>query len=162
MLCDTKTYTGKNMTQECSKRSLVYQIYCISCKERDIEKIKERVGIEDKKKLDEEIRKMRLHKYIGETSRSCYERSQEHQRDMDQLKPSSHMLQHVLDQHEEEPLSRVRFGMEIVKQTRTSWERQFLESVTIQQSTKHNILNSRSEYNRCSLQRLSTRLGEKE
>ena len=32
----------------------------------------------------------------------------------------------------------------------------------IQQNTSHNLLNSRSEYNRCSLPRLSTRLGDKE
>ena len=161
LLCETKNYTGKNGTQECSKRSLVYKIYCITCKERDIEKIKERVG-PDKKKQEEEIKKMRLHLYIGETSRSCYERTQEHQNDMQQLKPSSHMLQHVLDQHEGEPIARVRFGVEVIRQTRTSWERQMLESVTIQQSTQHNILNSKSEYNRCSLPRLSTRLGDKE
>ena len=37
-----------------------------------------------------------------------------------------------------------------------------MESVCIQQNTNHNILNSRSEYNRCSLPRLSTRLGDKE
>ena len=138
MLCSTKNYTGKNKTQECSKRSLVYQTYCITCKERDIEKIKIR-GLNDKKKQEEEIKNMRLHKYIGETSRSCYERSQEHLNDMHQLKPSSHMLRHALDQHEGEPLARVRFGMEIIKQTRTSFERQILESVI-----------------------MSTRLGEKE
>ena len=41
------------------------------------------------------------------------------------------------------------------------WGRQMLESVIIQKKIHHNILNSRSEYNRCSLPRLSTRLGEK-
>ena len=52
--------------------------------------------------------------------------------------------------------------MEVVRYTRTSFERQILESVCIQQSTHHNLLNSRSEYNRCSLPRLSTKLGDKE
>jgi hypothetical protein len=52
--------------------------------------------------------------------------------------------------------------MEIIKYTRTSFERQILESVCIQQNTHHHILNSRSEYNRCSVPRLSTRLGDKE
>ena len=37
-----------------------------------------------------------------------------------------------------------------------------MESVTIQQFRDHNILNSRSEYNRCSIPRLSTRLGDRE
>ena len=33
LLCATKQYTGKNSTQDCSKRSLVYKTYCISCQE---------------------------------------------------------------------------------------------------------------------------------
>ena len=35
-----------------------------------------------------------------------------------------------------------------------------MESVCIQQNTHHHLLNSRSEYNRCSLPRLSTKLGD--
>ena len=43
------------------------------------------------------------------------------------------------------------------------YERQVPESVLIQQeSNDHNILNSKSEYNRCALPRLTTRLGEKD
>ena len=72
------------------------------------------------------------------------------------------MLRHALDQHAGERLSEIEFGMEVIRSTRTSFERQILESVCIQQNTHHNILNSRSEYNRCSLPRLSTRLGDKE
>jgi hypothetical protein len=79
---------------------------------------------------------------------------------MRQLKPSSHLLRHALDQHEGETLASIEFGMEVAKYTRTSFERQILESVCIQQNTHHNLLNSRSEYNRCSLPRLSTRLGD--
>ena len=105
---------------------------------------------------------MKLHKYVGETSRSCFERSQEHKNDMQQLKPSSHMLRHILDMHEGELIADIKFGMEVIRFTRTSWERQMLESVVIQQSTSHNLLNSKSEYNRCSLPRLSTRMGDKE
>ena len=81
---------------------------------------------------------------------------------MKQLKPSSHMHRHTLDKNEGEELGWIKFGMEVIKFTRTFFERQILESVCIQQNTKHNLLNSRSEYNRCSLPRLSTRLGDKE
>ena len=105
--------------------------------------------------------RIKLHKYIGETSRSSYERGNEHQNDMRQLNPGSHMLRHALDQHGGEALAKVEFGMEVIKSMRSSWDRQMLESVTIQQNTNtHHILNSRSEYNRCSLPRLSTRLGD--
>ena len=38
-----------------------------------------------------------------------------------------------------------------------------MESVLIQQEmTKHNILNSKYEYNRCALPRLTTKIGDKE
>ena len=72
LLCSTKLITGRNMKQECSKRNLLYETYCITCKERDMEKFKTATG-GDKKKTQEEMAKMKLHKYIGETSRSCFE-----------------------------------------------------------------------------------------
>ena len=46
--------------------------------------------------------------------------------------------------------------------TRSSFERQILESVLIQSRRDHYILNSRSEFNRCAIPRLVTKLGEKE
>ena len=41
-----------------------------------------------------------LYKYLGETCRSLYERGVEHINDMEQLKPGSHMLKHILESHE--------------------------------------------------------------
>ena len=37
LLCETKTKTGKNMNQSCSKRNLTYQTWCHTCQERDEE-----------------------------------------------------------------------------------------------------------------------------
>jgi hypothetical protein len=54
------------------------------------------------------------------------------------------------------------FGMKIVKTTRTAFKRQILESVTIQKGRRHNLMNNKSEYNRCALPRLTARLGEKD
>ena len=105
---------------------------------------------------------MKLYKYIGETSRSTFERSNEHLNDMHQIKPTSHLLRHILDRHGGENMNEVRFGMKIIQHTRSSFERQLLESVCIQQNRHHNILNSRSEYNRCSIPRLSTKLGDQD
>ena len=46
---------------------------------------------------------------------------------------------------------------------RTSFERQIMESVLIQHGNKgHHMLNSKSEYNRCSLPRLTVKNGEHE
>ena len=82
--------------------------------------------------------------------------------DVDQLKTSSHMLRHLLEMHENEERSKVEFGMKVLRYTRSSFERQILESVLIQGSRDHQILNRRAEYNRCVIPRLVTKLGEKE
>jgi hypothetical protein len=52
--------------------------------------------------------------------------------------------------------------MRIVKSTRTAIERQILESVIIQRSRQHDIMNNKAEYNRCVLPRLTAKLGEKD
>ena len=51
--------------------------------------------------------------------------------------------------------------MRLVKSHRTAFNRQISESVEIQsQKRDHFILNSKSEYNRCALPRLTARIGE--
>ena len=72
------------------------------------------------------------------------------------------MLRHMLEVHEDEERSEIKFGMKVLRYTRSSFERQILESVLIQGSRSHHILNSRAEYNRCPIPRLVTKLGEKE
>ena len=79
---------------------------------------------------------------------------------MEELKPDSHMVKHYFDQHQEEEIEDMRFGARIVKQARTAFNRQIGESVVIQNSKGHHILNSKSEYNRCALPRLTAKLGE--
>ena len=63
------------------------------------------------------------------------------------------MLRHLLAVHEdeEEEWEKIRFGMKILKSTRTAFERQILESVLIQKARSHNIMNNKAEYNRCAL-----------
>ena len=73
------------------------------------------------------------------------------------------MLKHVLTNHQKQEIDKIKFGMKILRTFKFSFERQINESVLIQQERKeHHILNSRSEYNRCSLPRLTTQLGESE
>ena len=51
--------------------------------------------------------------------------------------------------------------MRISRTTRKDFTRQILESVQIQSNNrKHIIMNSKSEFNRCALPRLTVRLGE--
>ena len=53
--------------------------------------------------------------------------------------------------------------MRIYKQTRTALERQITESVRIQEEQNRNyLMNSKSEYNRCSLPRLTSKMGNQD
>ena len=55
-----------------------------------------------KNEMEKERNKIKRYIYIGETNRSVYERGKEHQSDVAGCKTSSHMLRHLLDQHEED------------------------------------------------------------
>ena len=77
--CLTKIWTGKYKTQCCKRRNLIYETWCRSCETKEIEKIN--ASTEDEKKRKEKIEKIRLYKYIGESSRSIFERGFEHQND---------------------------------------------------------------------------------
>ena len=48
------------------------------------------------------------YKYIGETSRSGYERSREHWEDFENLNPRSHILKHYLDKHQDIPMNKLK------------------------------------------------------
>ena len=142
----------------------MYETTCITCRRRQDLEIETKYAQEGKKKIEEEKKKARHYIYIGETNRSPYERGLEHQNDIAACKTSSHMLRHLLDQHEdeEEEWDNIKFGMRVLKTTRTAFERQILESVLIQKARQHNIMNAKSEYNRCALPRLTTKLGEQD
>ena len=72
------------------------------------------------------------------------------------------MLKHYLNNHSEESPADIIFRMKIVCFKRSAYERQIHESVMIQQNRNHQLLNSKSEFNRCSLPRLTVKLGDKE
>ena len=70
----------------------------MSCKEEEEKKIEEECAGDEKKRKDM-LRRVKLFKYFGETSRSVYERAWEHTHRLEQLQTSSHMLKHALEQH---------------------------------------------------------------
>ena len=72
------------------------------------------------------------------------------------------MLRHLLEMHRDEERSKIEFGVKVLRYTRSSCERQILESVMIQNMRDHHIMNSRSEFNRLAIPRLVTKLGDKE
>ena len=69
------------------------------------------------------------------------------------------MIKHYFDKHHEEDLEKMKFGARIIKQARSAFNRQIGECVAIQSNKYHHLLNSKSEYNRCALPRLSAKLG---
>ena len=159
-LCSTKERTGKGKKKSCTKRNIVYEPRCLTCEKKEKEKVVAEAG-DDKDKLAEELKKIKLFKYIGETHRSAYERGIEHLDDLISLSEKSHMLRHIVYSHEGEAIEEIEFGMKILKYARSAFERQVEEAVLIQQErVSHNLLNSKSEYNSCALPRLETRMGE--
>ena len=145
LLCATKEKTGKQKGQCCAKRSSVYEIWCLQCQARDIKKLEEKYEGDE---LDKEKEKILLYKYIGETNRSVYERSWEHLNGLKSIDKDSFMLKHAVDQHAGDELNTARYGIKVVRYTKSSFERQILESVCLQDNRDHNILKSKSEYNR--------------
>ena len=92
-----------------------------------------------------------------------YDRGYEHLDKLATLNSNSHMLKHMVAEHEGEDFHTVKWGMFVRKFVRNSFERQIEEAVSIERE-KHtcHILNSRSEYNQSCLPRLETRIGDPE
>ena len=152
------------MTQDCSRRILVYESWCMTCLENDKSEAEEKAN-GDRKKQKELEAQIRIHKYVGETGRSLYERSFEHLSDLENLSTKSHMLKHLVDKHDKEEIKikiKIKFGIKVIKYAKSAYERQIYESVEIQANRHHHLMNSRSEYNRCAIPRLSCKLGDKE
>ena len=78
----------------------MYETYCMNCEEEEKSRRKKENSEENDNTLEE--KPIRLYKYIGETCRSVWERSSEHQADLRCLNPTSHLLKHMVDRHEEE------------------------------------------------------------
>ena len=129
----------------------MYETWCANCEKSEVLKDSDGRKVETK-----------LHKYIGETARSTHERGLEHWADAMSLNPKSHILKHYAEHHMGEKIEEVRFNMKVLKFAKTAFERQIYESVQIQESRDHVLLNSKSEYNRCSIPRITIKMGEKE
>ena len=146
LLCQTKAATGMNLNQSCTKRSIVYETWCALCL---------------KKKEETNGQEGGIYKYIGETAKSAFELGANHSYDRKNLDLGSHMLKHSIEHHEGADPEDVTFHMKVLKYHKSSFERQIDEAVKIQHNRQHNILNSKSEYNRSSIPRLGVKMGFK-
>ena len=162
-VCMTKVNTGQGKNRDCTRRNITYTLKCLTCEEKERQQIEAEAGdnIELKRQLEE---KMETPIYIGETSRSGYERGFEHLNNLTTLSSKSVMLKHMLSRHEGADMSQVKWGMFITSYKRTAFERQLEEAVTIERVSRSNsnILNSRSEWAHSALPRLVTRYGKLE
>ena len=113
LLCSTKQKLKKHLKQDCRKRSLVYEVWCQDCKERGEKEIEKEEG-DNIEGIEEKKRKMKIFKYIGEKSRSVFERAAEHQIAFKIISNGSFMLKHWLEMHEEEEMATDRYCIKVV------------------------------------------------
>ena len=128
---------GEDNAGECKRRNVLYRTSCLRCKEKGTERF-----------------------YFGETARSAYERGREHLADFKEMSIDSHMVKHAVVEHQGD--TDIKFGMKVLKVHMTAFRRQIHEAVKIQRSQNSSILNSKGEYNCCSLPRLTVMVGDKE
>ena len=89
--------------------------------------------------------------YVGETSRSLFERAREHIKDGEAKTEDSHISKHWEQEHPGEPMPEFRF--KIIRSFKDSLSRQVAESVRIDLRGE-GILNSKTVYSRNRLPRL--------
>ena len=166
--CKTKKETGKYQTQSCVKRNAVYETWCVTCAGKEMTGMDE--DEDDDGSMSEGVSDVEgergkgsaVAKYIGETARSTFERGFEHLSDLLNLSHKSHMLRDYVEAHMGEDFSSMKFHMRTLRFTRTAFERQILESVLIQENRGQTLLNSKSEFNRCSIPRITLKMGDSE
>ena len=131
--------------QDCKRRNVLYESSCTVCRvETDATK--------EAGKMMNCFQKDGKGLYIGESSRSLYERSKEHLRDRNDRQDDSHQVKHWLTDHPDLS-SPPKFKFKLVSSFTDPLTRQIAESVRIELAGS-NILNSKAEYSRCRIPRL--------
>ena len=131
----------------CTRRSLVYEHICTKC------------NPDATKKGDLEMINMDTPSiYVGETARSIKERTKEHWEAYRSSNKDSHILKHWTLHHDS--VGEPEFIMKVVGFHRTALSRQVGEAVRIMR--RGLVLNSKSEFSRCKITRLSLEQLDKE
>ena len=138
--CTTCTQGGEEIP-DCTRRSVLYESICTKCNSgaRDAGPLK--VPNSDVPSI-----------YVGESSRSIYERAGEHWRAYQKKNTDSHIWKHHLLHHNGEGEPEMIF--KVVGTFRTALARQIMEAVRIRGRGK-SVLNSKGEYDRCKIHRLT-------
>ena len=133
----------------CNKRSVLYENICIKCNPGVLEKKKN-------KELTPPSHPPSI--YVGETSRSLFERGKEHWRDFTTNQEDSHIKKHHQIHHS--GIGEPSFHLRAVGFFKSALTRQIAEAVLIQRWGEDTILNSKAEFNRSKIGRLT--LGEED
>ena len=113
----------------CNSHNVGYQLVCDTCADRGVEKV-----------------------YEGETSRSARIRGAEHSRDFKKGAADSAMYKHKQNEHSNEEMA---FSMKITKRFSDPLSRQANEAARISIREKYGLLNSKNEFNRPPIARIS-------
>jgi hypothetical protein len=137
---------GDRKRIDCKRRNVLYENRCEICNEDQQDG--------KKKKSTTSIASLKDGKgiYVGESSRSLHERAKEHEADKRKRSEDSHQVKHWLCDHPE-LLEPPKFKFSMIKSFQDPLSRQLSEAVRIELRGE-NILNSRSEFNRCRVPRL--------
>ena len=132
-LCNPTPWTGQHCGREgchpcrskegsCRKSNVTYKWNCMTC-----------LSSRNKKVV-----------YIGETSRSLWDRSQEHQEDLKRRSEKSVLYRHWQEAHKNE--AEPEFTVEVIRSHRSATERQIWEALQIQGGKHDELINSKSEW----------------
>ena len=135
-------HQGDERRIDCRKRNIMYESECVLCAESKSSQKDGKPDMKDGKGV-----------YVGESSRSIYERSKEHVADRENLAEESHQVKHWLSSHEE-LLTPPKFKFKLIQCFKDPLTRQLSEAVRIELRGS-DILNSKSEYSRCRVPRLT-------
>ena len=130
---------GDEQIQDCRRRNILYENRCTTC------------HVESKKE-DPKLSGTGKGIYVGESSRSMYERGKEHEADRVGELEESHQIKHWVLDHPE-LYAPPKFKFKVVSTLRDALTRQLSEAVRIELRGE-DILNSKSEFNRCKVPRL--------
>ena len=146
--CVTCNQGGED-TPDCTKTGVVYESICSRCNPSSLNK--------GELKSQESVAPSL---YVGESSRSIQERAKEHWGAALKKDAKSHMVKHQNLEHPGEP---PEFLFKVVSTHKTALSRQIREAVRIKRRGEaSNILNSRSEFNRCYIPRLVVEVEDEE
>ena len=132
---------GGERLEDCRRHNILYESSCMECNQTDI-LYKKGAKLSDCEGV-----------YVGESGRSLHERAGEHLHDAGAGKEDSHMIKHWQEHHGGSG-DAPRFHFKLISSFQDALTRQVSEAVRID-LRGGGVLNSKSEYSRCKLPRLT-------